>query len=96
MKTENEELKFRNANPNINDEVFNSLKNQANGSGKSLEEAMKDPVFKSYLETQNANERVSSTQANPSTRISPSGNNSYSDMSSEDFNTARDRIMSSR
>lgn len=93
MEEDNADLKWRLAHPNVTDELFNSIKSLAKGSSKSLDDAMNDPVIQSFIKTGEAKERISGATADPSTKVGGTSTSKYSEMTSEEFREAKNKVL---
>jgi len=60
---------------NLNDKELETLRDIAKGSGKSLDEALENPVFKAYLSDSSARQRVKKAISRPSTKTEKSNDN---------------------
>ena len=94
IREENATLKFRNAHPEITDDEFNSIKAHAKGSGKSNEETLNDPVFKTYFENKDTKDRINGATPAPSTQTKSSGGKpDWANMAPEEFQAKQDEVL---
>lgn len=98
MAEENKDLKFRNAHPEVDDDVFNSIKALSKGTGKNYEEIITDdPIIKAHLDSSNARSRVNGATATPSGRTSSgTRGKDWANMSPEEFAQAKNEVITRR
>jgi hypothetical protein len=96
MEAENEKLKFQQAHPEITDDLYQTLEAQAKGSDQTKEDILNNnPLWKGYLETAQATQRVEGAEPSPSARTgTATSNKSAWDMDEDEFKQKMNEVKS--